>query len=172
MQGFISLFQAAVFFGTVIMFGCVGEIITEAGVGLMGAGGTLVLSGVATPEGSAVVVGGVEVTAVGSTAMSTGSATAVAGIGLMMNAANNSSLGYNRGRTKSSSIQDNGKNEKHGDSGRTVTKTEKQRLELQEKIKKASSKKERRNLENKLKHINQDAERKAKGEEHSRGLKR
>ncbi len=29
MQGMITLFQAAVFFGTVIMFGCIGEIITE-----------------------------------------------------------------------------------------------------------------------------------------------
>ncbi|MBP5609185.1 MAG: ABC transporter permease [Lachnospiraceae bacterium] len=59
MQGFISLFQAAVFFGTVIMFGCIGEIITEKagnlnlGVpGIMYLGGISSLSAVFIYEGS------------------------------------------------------------------------------------------------------------------------
>ncbi len=60
MQGFISLFQAAVFFGTVIMFGCIGEIITEKagnlnlGVpGIMYLGGISSLAAVFIYEGSA-----------------------------------------------------------------------------------------------------------------------
>ena len=59
MQGFITLIQAAVFFGTVIMFGCVGEIITEKagnlnlGVpGIMYLGGIASLAGVFIYEGS------------------------------------------------------------------------------------------------------------------------
>lgn len=90
----------------------------------------------------------------------------------MLNATKNDIEGYERGKEKSEGFQNNGKNERHGDGGRTFSKTEKQRSELQERIKKATSKKERKDLENKLKHINQDAERKAKGEEHSRGPKR
>ncbi len=164
-----SVIGAALVEGGLLLTGA-GEIISDAGIGLMGTGGALVLSGAAIPEGGAIVVGGTQVTAVGATTTSTGVATTTVGMGLMMNAANNSSQGYDRGRT--SNVQDNGKNEKHGDGGRTVSKTEKQRFELQERIKNASSKKERRDLETKLKHINQDAERKAKGEEHSRGLKR
>ena len=144
----------------------------EAGVVMICTGGVLVISIIGVPEGSAVVVGGTEVLAIGAIATETGVVAAVGGTGLMMNAANNSAKGYERGNTKTDGIQDNGKNERHGDGGRTYSKTEKQRTELQKKINNASSKKERKDLENKLKHINQDAERKAKGEEHSRGRKR
>ncbi len=149
-----------------------GERMMEAGVVMICTGGVLVISIIGVPEGSAVVVGGTEVLAIGATATETGVVAAVGGTGLMMNAANNSAKGYERGNTKTDGIQDNGKNERHGDGGRTYSKTEKQRTELQKKINNASSKKERKDLENKLKHINQDAERKAKGEEHSRGRKR
>lgn len=49
MQGFISLFQAAVFFGTVIMFGCVGEIITEKAGNLnLGVPGIMYLGGISS----------------------------------------------------------------------------------------------------------------------------
>ena len=82
-----------------------------------------------------------------------GVAATMAGANLMMNAASNSSEGYDRGGTRADDAHFNGKNEKHGDGGRGFSKTEKQRSELLERIKNASSKKERRDLENKLKHI-------------------
>jgi len=59
MTSFITLIQAAVFFGTVIMYGCIGEIITEKagnlnlGVpGIMYFGGIASLAGVFIYEGS------------------------------------------------------------------------------------------------------------------------
>ena len=53
MTGFISLFQAAVVFGTVIMFGAVGEIITEKSGNLnLGVPGIMYLGGIASLAGS------------------------------------------------------------------------------------------------------------------------
>ncbi len=52
MAGFISLFQAAVVFGTVIMFGAVGEIITEKSGNLnLGVPGIMYLGGIASLAG-------------------------------------------------------------------------------------------------------------------------
>lgn len=52
MTAFISLFQAAVAFGTVIMFGCIGEIITEkAGHLNLGVPGIMYLGGIASLSG-------------------------------------------------------------------------------------------------------------------------
>ncbi len=65
----------------------------------------------------------------------------------------------------------NGKNEKHGDGGRAKTKSEKQIEELEKQMKEAS-KKERTQIKRKIIRIRQDADKKAKGEEHSRGRKR
>ncbi len=48
MNSFISLFQAAVAFGTVIMFGCIGEILTEKSGNLnLGVPGVMYLGGIA-----------------------------------------------------------------------------------------------------------------------------
>lgn len=53
MSGFISLFQAAVVFGTVIMFGAVGEIITEKSGNLnLGVPGIMFLGGIASLAGT------------------------------------------------------------------------------------------------------------------------
>ncbi len=53
MTGFISLFQAAVVFGTVIMFGAVGEIITEKSGNLnLGVPGIMYLGGIASLAGA------------------------------------------------------------------------------------------------------------------------
>ena len=53
MSSFISLFQAAVVFGTVIMFGAVGEIITERSGNLnLGVPGIMYLGGIASLAGS------------------------------------------------------------------------------------------------------------------------
>lgn len=52
MSGFVSLFQAAVVFGTVIMFGAVGEIITEKAGNLnLGVPGIMYLGGIASLSG-------------------------------------------------------------------------------------------------------------------------
>lgn len=53
MDQFISLFQAAVVFGTVIMFGCVGEICTEkAGILNLGVPGIMYLGGISSLAGA------------------------------------------------------------------------------------------------------------------------
>ena len=149
-----------------------GEIGIATGLGAMGVGATLVVSVAGSPEGGALFVGGTEIAVAGAQVGTVGVAATMAGANLMMNAASNSSEGYDRGGTRADDAHFNGKNEKHGDGGRGFSKTEKQRSELLERIKNASSKKERRDLENKLKHINRDAQKKSKGEEHSRSRKR
>jgi simple sugar transport system permease protein len=53
MEQYISLFQAAVVFGTVIMFGCVGEICTEkAGILNLGVPGIMYLGGISSLAGA------------------------------------------------------------------------------------------------------------------------
>lgn len=66
---------------------------------------------------------------------------------------------------------DSGKSEKHGDRGRAKTKTEKQIQELENKLNDAKGN-EKMKLKKKIDNIKRDAQRKAKGEEHSRGNKR
>jgi RHS repeat-associated protein len=63
-----------------------------------------------------------------------------------------------------------GKNEKHGDSGRAKTKAEKQVEGLKEQLKDATGS-EKQKLKQKIQNIEQDAAKKAKGEEHSRTKK-
>ncbi|HOO79148.1 MAG TPA: ABC transporter permease [Lachnospiraceae bacterium] len=61
MQSLITLFQAAVFFGTVIMFGCIGEIITEKSGNLnLGVPGIMYLGGIASLAGVFIYEGKVE----------------------------------------------------------------------------------------------------------------
>ena len=49
MNSFITLFQAAIAFGTVILFGCVGEILTERAGNLnLGVPGIMYLGGIAS----------------------------------------------------------------------------------------------------------------------------
>lgn len=59
------------------------------------------------------------------------------------------------------------KNEKHGDSGRSMTKAEQQIQDLQDQMQ-GANKKTRKKLQNKINNIKRDAQKKAKGEEHSR----
>ncbi len=68
--------------------------------------------------------------------------------------------------------KDNSKNEKHGDGGRAKSKAEKQIKDLEEQAKNTSNKKEREKINRKIINIRENAARKAKGEEHSRGSKR
>ncbi|SEW36240.1 RHS repeat-associated core domain-containing protein [Chitinophaga sp. YR573] len=65
----------------------------------------------------------------------------------------------------------NGKNEKHGDSGRAKTKAEKQIDQYQEQLKTATGS-EKDKIKQKIKNVTRDAAKKAKGVEHSRANKR
>ena len=66
---------------------------------------------------------------------------------------------------------DNGNNEKHGDKGRAKAKADKQVKQLEIKLN-GASRKERKELENKIKNIKRNAAKKNKGVEHSRANKR
>lgn len=66
---------------------------------------------------------------------------------------------------------DSGKNSRHGDRGRAKSKAEGQISDLESQLD-GASKKERKKLKQKIKNIRDDANRKKKGEEHSRTKKR
>ena len=66
----------------------------------------------------------------------------------------------------------NGKNEQHGDNGRAIGKAESQIGELENQLKNAKNKKEQNEIKWKMKRIRENAQRKKKGENHSRGNKR
>jgi hypothetical protein len=68
--------------------------------------------------------------------------------------------------------EDSGKNEKHGDGGRAKEKAAKQIRELEEKLKSATGRREKEELKRKMKNIRRNAERQARGEEHSRTKKK
>ncbi|MBR5955526.1 MAG: RHS repeat-associated core domain-containing protein [Bacteroidales bacterium] len=101
-----------------------GKAMTGAGLAAAGTGGVMILSVAGSPEGVAVASEGMALAGAGVKAI-------LAGGDLMLNAANNSKDGYERGGTKANVSRDNGKNEKHGDRGRSLSKTERQRSELQ-----------------------------------------
>jgi hypothetical protein len=63
------------------------------------------------------------------------------------------------------------KNMPHGDGGRALSAAERKIAELEKQMQ-GATKKEREILQQKMNNIRQDAQRKAKGEEHSRGNKR
>ncbi|NEO88692.1 MAG: RHS repeat-associated core domain-containing protein, partial [Spirulina sp. SIO3F2] len=67
---------------------------------------------------------------------------------------------------------DSSKNEKHGDGGRAKAKAEKQINELKEKLKNATTRREKVKINNKIKKIRRTAEDAGDGEEHSRSKKR
>lgn len=67
---------------------------------------------------------------------------------------------------------DSGKNEKHGDGGRTLSKDEKRIGELESQLNNAKNNKERNEIKNKIRRIKENGQKRNKGEEHSRGNKR
>ena len=109
------------------------------------------------PEGAIVAVGGAALTVTGETS-------AVAGTILMVNSSLNKAHGYERGKAS-------GKNERHGDGGRSLSKAEKQIIELEQKAETAP-KKERARINQRIKNIKYEADKRRKGEEHSRANKR
>lgn len=122
-------------------------------------GTTIVASG-----GAAAIEGGV-VAVAGAEAITIGTKSAAVGLMLMGNSTANKSAGYERGKTS-------GKNERHGDGGRSLDKAQKKIEELQVQIKESKSRKERNSLNNKIRNIKRNAEKKGHGEEHSRNNKR
>ncbi|MDD2797225.1 MAG: DUF6443 domain-containing protein [Bacteroidales bacterium] len=66
---------------------------------------------------------------------------------------------------------DSGKNERHGDRGRTKTKVEKQLQDLEAQLQGATGT-EKKKIKQKIKNIEENAAKNEKGEEHSRGNKR
>ncbi len=80
--------------------------------------------------------------------------------------------GQNASKSEKQKVGDNSHNEPHGDQGRAKTKSEKQIELLKQQAQGANSKKERREIERKILRIKRDAQRKEKGENHSRIPKR
>lgn len=70
-----------------------------------------------------------------------------------------------------SQASDSGKNERHGDGGRELTKSEKQ-IEALESQLNGATRKERQKIEQKIRNIRQSAQKAKKGEEHSKANKR
>ena len=67
--------------------------------------------------------------------------------------------------------KDSSKNEKHGDGGRSLSKTEKQIKELEKKANQSSGR-EKTKIQNKIKKIKQTSQKHKRGEEHGRRTKR
>lgn len=84
-----------------------------------------------------------------------------------MNAARNKSGGYDKGKNTGSS-----KNEKHGDGGRALGKSEKRISNLKSQLQNATTKKERKRISKKIQHETENAYKKQRGEEHSKANKR
>ena len=157
-----------------------GAIESDSGMGLMGIGDITISISLATelPSGGTSTVA----VAVGGGEFIIGAALSAHGAGMSFSASKNLSDKkghiYNQTERTTSSfektikVKDNGKNERHGDGGRALSKSEKQIRQLEEKAAQTQSKKERNKIENKIKNIKRNAESKKKGEEHSRDSKR
>ena len=143
-------------------------------------GGTLLVSAgtmysIAT-YGAGTVAGGGQLISVGYAAINAGLATYGVGVALDVHESINkpSPIDYNNSTQNAGKKSvDSGKNERHGDGGRTKNRpsTVKQLNELQAKIDQAKGN-EKKRLEQKKRRIEKDAQRKERGEEHSRGNKR
>ena len=83
---------------------------------------------------------------------------------------------FGRGRFRPSGrgkkATDHGKNEPHGDGGRALRKADKQVDAIRERIKHSTSRREKKDLKDKLRKILRDAQSKAKGNTHGRRKKR
>ena len=90
------------------------------------------------------------------------------GHGVMMGSKGAKNLSSQKGRVTENT---SGKNEKHGDGGRALSKVETQLNQLKDQLKDATGK-EKKQIQQKIKNIQETARQKAKGEEHSRANKR
>ena len=145
----------------------VGTALTSGGGGLAAIGAGAMLKGgitIVASGGTAAIEGGT-VAVAGAEAVAIGTKSAAVGVMLMGNSTANKSAGYEHGKTS-------GKNERHGDGGRSLDKAQKRIEELKAQIKESKSRKEREKLKTKIEHIRQDVSSKKRGEEHSRRSKR
>ena len=137
-----------------VVVGAAGAV---AGTAAIATGGAAAATVVGAPAGVAVAAVGATETAVAATAVAAGSL-------LTMNTTSNKSGGYERGKVS-------GKNERHGDGGRKIAKSERRVVELKEKLTSAT-RREKNRIQKTIKNIERDANKKRKGEEHSRANKR
>lgn len=146
-----------------------GDGLAKIGVGLLaaelGVAATAVTGGAGSELSVPVVAGGAAIIVEG--ALET-----AAGAIVMVNANENQSQGYDRGKKEDSVTKTHGKNESHGDGGRAMTKAEKKIEQYKLQLQNAANKKEREAIKVKIKNVTEDAKRKAKGENHSQGNKR
>jgi len=84
---------------------------------------------------------------------------------------NGNDSGADQDDKENSSRSGSGKNERHGDGGRAKEKGSKQIDKLKDQAKNATGR-DKKKIEQKIKNIQKDADKKAKGEEHSRAAKR
>jgi RHS repeat-associated protein len=151
-------------------------------VGILGmVGGSLMMAGatvysVAT-DGVGVAVGGGQLFSAGYATFNAGLATYCVGVAIDAHEnvnkpepANISNSTQNEGKKS----VDSGKNERHGDGGRSLRSSSmtKRLNELDAQIKNAPNKQEKNRLKKKKERIEKTAQRKERGEEHSRGNKR
>ena len=142
------------------------------GVGLvaMGTGGAVVIPSAGTS--TVIVIGGVEIFFAGGT---------ISIIGGILKAVDQIAVPSQNTKQKDGlyiqqstgkKAQNSNKNERHGDSGRAKLKAEKQIKDLEQKARESKSKRERTQIENKIRNIRNNAAKKQRGEEHSKGNKR
>ena len=144
-------------------FNAIGEGLINVGKGGTVIGMSIVATSsvaVAGSGGTAAVVGA-PAAATGATIAVTGAATGLFGALIKLNVENYRGDGYDRGKRTGAS-----NNERHGDGGRTISKSKRQISHLQEQAQSATSKKERQRISKKIEHIIQNALKKQQGEEH------
>ena len=144
-------------------FNAIGEGLINVGKGGTVIGMSIVATSsvaVAGSGGTAAVVGA-PAAATGATIAVTGAATGLFGALIKLNVENFRGDGYDRGKRTGAS-----NNERHGDGGRTISKSKRQISHLQEQAQSATSKKERQRISKKIEHIIQNALKKQQGEEH------
>ena len=151
--------------GLMITAGAAGA---SAGTSMVAGGATVAATGIGAPEGAAIALSGATVDGISI-------ATGLVGTSMVLQAVSNTSQGYDRGSESQNKTSHNsktsGKNERHGDSGRSLSKAEKQIEQLKHQLQTAD-RRTRQKIEQKIKNITQNAARKNKGEEHSRTSKR
>ena len=151
--------------GLMITAGAAGA---SAGTSMVAGGATVAATGIGAPEGAAIALSGATVDGISI-------ATGLVGTSMVLQAVSNISQGYDRGSESQNKTSHNsktsGKNERHGDSGRSLSKAGKQIEQLKHQLQTAD-RRTRQKIEQKIKNITQNAARKNKGEEHSRTSKR
>jgi hypothetical protein len=156
----------ATFMGASVSMVAGGGAAVAAGTSITVTGGGMALAG--APVAGVGAVPGVTVAVAGSATAAAGATVAATGTLLAMNTSNNMSAGYNRGGKKAT---DSGKNSKHGDSGRSMSKADKQ-IEGYKKELETATGSTRQKIMKKIQNVTEAAKRAQKGTEDTRTGKR